>query len=313
MTQSVPKRSLHARNLFQRIYDGRMGYLFILPLIGGLLLLNYYPFFSGIYHSLFNWDSIGTAEFVGLANFKELFSDPDFTSTIPILFKIMIPKLLIGIFVPLIMAEMIFAVRAPRAKKFYRVAVLLPMVAPGVVVMLLWKYIYDPSAGLLTTILRTFGIFQPDQVINWLGDPNWVIFSIIFMGFPWIGGTSVLIYMSGLMNISTEIVESTQLDGANTLQRIWHIDMPLLLGQIRYFLIFGIIGNMQDYNAQLILTNGGPGYSTVVPGYYMYRKAFLANRMGYASAVGVTLFIVIMVLTFLFYRYLNNDVTGDKR
>lgn len=300
------------KSLPSRVWGARQAYLFLLPLLAGLLIFNYYPFFSGLYHSLFDWDAVGTVTFIGLDNFKELFSDPDFLSTIPTLFKIAIPKILISIFVPLIAAEMIFAVRSDKAQRAYRVIVLLPMVAPGVVMMLLWKYIYDPNAGVLTAVLRTLGILGEEQVINWLGDPNWVIFSIVFMYFPWIGGTSVLIYMSGLINISTEIIESTRLDGANTFQRIWHVDIPLLMGQIRYFLIFGIIGNLQDYNVQLVLTGGGPGYTTMVPGYYMYRKAFLANRMGYASAVGVVLFAVIMLLTFLFYRYLNSDATNDK-
>ncbi len=308
MVRSVPRK----KSLGSRIWGARQAYLFLMPLLAGLLIFNYFPFFSGLYHSLFDWDAVGKATFIGLDNFKELFSDPDFLSTIPTLFKIAIPKLIISIFVPLIAAEMIFAIRSDKAQRAYRVIVLLPMVAPGVVMMLLWKYIYDPNAGVLTAVLRALGIMGQDQVINWLGDPNWVIFSIVFMYFPWIGGTSVLIYMSGLMNISTEIIESTRLDGANTFQRIWRVDMPLLMGQIRYFLIFGIIGNLQDYNVQLVLTGGGPGYTTMVPGYYMYRKAFLANRMGYASAVGVVLFAVIMLLTFLFYRYLNSDATNDK-
>ena len=308
MVRSVPRK----KSLGSRIWGARQAYLFLMPLLAGLLIFHYFPFFSGLYHSLFDWDAVGKATFIGLDNFKELFSDPDFLSTIPTLFKIAIPKLIISIFVPLIAAEMIFAIRSDKAQRAYRVIVLLPMVAPGVVMMLLWKYIYDPNAGVLTAVLRALGIMGQDQVINWLGDPNWVIFSIVFMYFPWIGGTSVLIYMSGLMNISTEIIESTRLDGANTFQRIWRVDMPLLMGQIRYFLIFGIIGNLQDYNVQLVLTGGGPGYTTMVPGYYMYRKAFLANRMGYASAVGVVLFAVIMLLTFLFYRYLNSDATNDK-
>jgi len=295
--------------LLKRIWKTRSGYFFIAPLFLGLLVLNYYPFFSGIYHSFFDWDSIGTSKFIGLKNFQELFGDQEFLRTIPVLLKIMLPRLAISIFVPLIAAEMIFAVRSEKARYWYRVLVLVPMVAPGVVQLLLWEFIYDPNNGLLTSLLRAIGLMEPRQIIDWMGNPHTVIGSIIFMYFPWIGGTSVLIYMSGLMNISGEIIESTRLDGANTFQRIWFVDMPLLLGQIRYFLIFGLIGGIQDYNVQLVLTQGGPGYTTFVPSYYMYRKAFAAGRMGYASCVGVVMFVVIMTLTMIFYRYLNNDAT----
>jgi ABC-type sugar transport system permease subunit len=149
------------------------------------------------------------------------------------------------------------------------------------------------------------GVLGETGVVDWLGDPSFVIFSIIFMGFPWIGGTSVLIYMSGLMNISGEIIESSLLDGANTITRIIRIDIPMIIGQIRYFLIFGIIGGLQDYGVQIVLTKGGPGYSTMVPGYYMFTQAFDAGRMGYASAIGTVMFFVIFIFTMLTYRFVK--------
>jgi ABC-type sugar transport system permease subunit len=115
--------------------------------------------------------------------------------------------------------------------------------------------------------------------------------------------------MSGLMNISNEIIESSRLDGANIIQRIIRIDIPMLLGQIKYFFVFGIIGGLQDYGVQIILTQGGPGYSTYVPGYYMYMQAFHNGRMGYASSIGTILFFVILSLTIFNYRFFKSDIT----
>lgn len=156
--------------------------------------------------------------------------------------KIQLPCLIIGVAVPLIMAELIFNVTSTRMQYWYRILVLLPMVAPGVVGTLIWRFIYDPNNGLMTALMQTLGILKDGQVIDWLGDPNYVIFSIIFMGFPWIGCTSVLIYMSGLMNIPSSLIESSVLDGAGTFTRIFKIDLPMIVGQIRYFVIMGIIG-----------------------------------------------------------------------
>jgi ABC-type sugar transport system permease subunit len=119
------------------------------------------------------------------------------------------------------------------------------------------------------------------------------------MGFPWVGGTSVLIYMSGLMNISAEVIDASKLDGASTFRRILSIDIPLLVGQIRYFLIFGIIGGFQDYGTQVVLTQGGPGYATYVPGYYMWELVYTFDNIGKASAVGTLLFIVIIFFTII--------------
>jgi ABC-type sugar transport system permease subunit len=190
---------------------------------------------------------------------------------------------------------------------FYRVGILLPIVAPGVVSLLIWRFIYDPRDGPISVLAKALGIIGRSDFVAWLNDPATVIPAIIFMGFPWISGTSVLIYMSGLMNISTEIIESSRLDGATVLQRIFKIDLPMILGQIKYFLVFGIIGGLQDYGVQMVLTKGGPGYTTYVPGFYMYMKAFESGRMGYAASVGTALFAVILVLTVANYRFFKTD------
>lgn len=293
-------RSLKVQNTIK-------GYLFVLPMFIPLLMFSYYPPLNGLYRSFFDWDPMGNATFIGFANYQELFQDKVFLDSIPTMFSIMLPKLVIGVLVPLIAAEMIYSLKSLKAKFIYRVLVLLPMVAPGVVNTMLWKFIYDPASGLAVEICRLFGIVEPDAAINFLGDPNLVIGSVIFMGFPWIGGTSVLIYMSGLMSISTEVIEASLLDGCSTFKRILKIDLPQLVGQVRYFLIFGIIGGLQDYGTQMILTKGGPGYSTYVPGYYMYMSAFTSQRMGYACTIGATMFVFIFIVTLLTYRFANAE------
>jgi len=301
------ERDLRTPSLGKRIWKARTAYLLLAPLLIGLLIFSYYPPVSGLYHSFFNWNVTGDAIFVGFDNFKELFSDPVFLNSIPTFLKIGIPCLIISVVVPLIMAELIYAVHNSKLRYIYRVLILLPMVAPGLIYTLLWEKIYDPQLGLLSGVLRLLGIIGPDQVVNWLGDPDLVIPALIFKGFPWIGGTAVLIYMAGLMNISTDVIDATVLDGCSTLKRIWYIDLPQLKGQIKYFVVFGLIGVIQDYNNQLLITEGGPGYTTYVPGYYMYVKAFTAGRMGYASAVGFVMFIVIFILTLLIMRPKKSD------
>lgn len=295
------------KTLIRRIWDSRLAYLLLAPLFIGLAVFCYYPPVSGMYHAFFDWNALGVKTFIGLDNFRELFRDPVFLNSIPTMFWIVVPKLLIGTFVPLVVAQMIFAFKSSKWKFRYRVLLLLPMVAPGMVFMLIWGRIFDPINGLITLLGRWLGLIGPDQIINWLGDSATVIPSLIFMGFPWIGGTAVLIYMAGIMNISSEVIESSVLDGASTFRRILSIDLPLLMGQIRYFFIFGLIAGIQDYNLQIVLTGGGPGYDTYVPGYYMYLKAFGASRMGYASAVGLVMFVAIFVLTLLSLKYLKTS------
>lgn len=293
------------RSLGKEIWKARNAYLFLLPMFVGVVMFGYYPPLMGLYRSLFDWRLSGKMQFVGLGNFKQLSQDITFLNSFPVMFKLFVPRLLIGIAVPFIMSELLFAVKNLRLKSIYRVLILLPMITPGVVGTLIWKYIYNPQDGIVTAIFRAVGLMGKEQVIDWLNNPKTVIPAIIFMGFPWIGGSGVLIYLSGLIGIGSEIFESAKLDGANTIKRILYIDIPNLMGQFRYFLIFGIIGGLQDYGIQVILTRGGPGYSTYVPGYYMYTVSFTGGMMGYGCAIGTVLFVIIFIVSTFTFRYLK--------
>ncbi|MBQ7163892.1 MAG: sugar ABC transporter permease [Clostridia bacterium] len=287
------------KRIGRKLYESKKAYLFLLPLFFFLLTFSYYPAISGVYHSFFDWKDTGESRFTGIENYREFLSDTEvFWPSCLTMLKLLVPKLIINIFVPLIVAEMIFNLRSERAKSSYRLWILIPIVAPGVVTTMLWNYIYDPNFGLLTALYKLVG----GQPVDWLNNTDTVIPAIIFMGFPWIGGTNVLIYISGLNALSPEVRESARLDGAGTFSIIWNIDLPQIFGQMRFFLINGLITGMQDYSVQFLLTGGGPGYYTMVPGYFMYQAAFTSGRMGYASAIGTFLFVLIMGLTVLSFR-----------
>ena len=299
-TEKKPNAFLRAvKNVGVKLNKSKKAYLFLLPLFFFLLTFSYYPALSGIYHSFFEWKDSGESTFIGIANYKEFLGDLEvFWPSCLTLLKMMIPKLIINICMPLIVAELVFNLRSDKAKALYRLWILIPMVAPGVVTTLIWDYIYDPNFGLLTAFVQLFGV----EPIDWLNDTRTVIPAIIFMGFPWIGGTNVLIYISGLNSVSAEARESARLDGAGTFAIIWHIDLPQIIGQIKFFFINGLISGIQDYSVQFLLTDGGPGYDKMVPGYYMYLAAFQSGRMGFASAIGTFLFVVIMILTLISFR-----------
>lgn len=284
-------------------------YLYLTPLFLGLALFGFYPPLKAFYGSLFKWNPQNDTEFVGIDNFITLFHDQVFLHSFIVMLKLLVPSVAIGVIIPLIVAEMIFFVRSKVAMYWYRLLILMPMVIPGVVFILVWKFIYSPEVGLFNSIFRMLGIsgLQP----NWLGDPSWVIFSLIFLGFPWISGPNVLIYLAGLMNISPSIIEAAELEGATGLKRVWYIDIPQLKGQVKFFIVFGIIAGLQDYGKQLILTDGGPGYSTMVPGYYLYKSAFRDGNFGLANANGVILFLVILVFTIVLMRLMKSKETVD--
>lgn len=279
----------------------------------GLAIFSIFPFVYGIGMSFFDISTSNPVwNFVGFGNYKELFNDPIFWQSFRTMFILLIPKLIINVFVPFIFAEIIFNLRNQKAAKIYRVLMLLPVVAPGVVGMLIWKSLYATD-GLFNLL---FSAFSGNSVtIDWLSSdskPFLTYLALIFLGFPWVGGTNVLIYLSGLMNINAEIKESSILDGCGTWRRLFAIDMPLTLGQFRYFLTFGIIGGLQDYGIQMILYKDAPDY-VYVPGYYLYRMAYTNDRSGYASTIGVVLFVLILILTLLGNKLLKRDPTEGKR
>jgi len=140
-----------------------------------------------------------------------------------------------------------------------------------------------------------------------LGNPRIALYSLMAVGFPWIGGFSLLIYFAGLQAIPVDVLDSCKLDGATGWSRIKNVDIPLVMAQTKLLMILGFIGGLQGFQTQLILTNGGPGYSTTVPGLHLYQNAMAYDRMGYACAIGVVLFIVILGLTYLNTKYLKSS------
>lgn len=303
----MTKRSV--KITLQKIWKARTAYLFLSPLLIGVICFCYYPPILAIIRSFTGWKigASNAAYSFSLDNYIRLFSDEVFFDSIWNMLYINIPKLLIGIVVPLIMAEMLFWVKRKKLSAVYRVLVLLPIITPGVISTYIWTYIYRTD-GMLNGILNLFGF---ESEISWLNNAQTVIPSIIFMGFPWIGGTSVLIYMSGLMNIPNEIGEAARLDGAGTMRIIWSLHMPSLVGQIRYFLVFGLIGAFQDYGIQVVLSGAGAvqkdiiNSAIMVPGYYMYRQAFSEGDLGYACSIGTIIFMFVLLITAITFKTFN--------
>ena len=141
----------------------------------------------------------------------------------------------------------------------------------------------------------------------WLGNSKLVIPAVILWGFPWIGTIGVLIYLAGLQNISKEVYEAAELDGIGFWGKIFRLEIPLIMSQVRINLIFMTIGTLTDYGFFLILLgpSGGPGNAGMVPGLYLYQQAFVESRMGYACALGMALFVVILYLTVVYQRHVT--------
>ncbi|NLV73248.1 MAG: sugar ABC transporter permease [Chloroflexi bacterium] len=280
-------------------------YLFLIPTFTLLIIFSYYPPLFAIYNSFFQWNGFSARVFIGITNYVQLFQDARFVGSIGNLLILLGWSLAIGLSVPLIVAELIFNLKSSKASYFYRLMFILPMVVPGLVGTFLWRFILDPNVGLLNLILEAIG--GPEWRQPWLGGTRTALISFMIMGFPWVGGTSVLIYLAGLQGISNEVIDAASIDGAVGMTRFLRIDLPLVMGQVKLMLILGVIGGLQAFTSQLVLTNGGPGYATMMPGLVMYQEAFQYNRIGYANAIGVITFLVILFFTFLNMKYVRSS------
>lgn len=304
------KEYVHGKEgLLRAIWRARGIYPFLAPTFLLLIVFRYYPAFLAITESFFNWDGYKINVFVGLQNYREILTDPFFWMGIRNVVIIVIVYSTLYVVTPLMTALVIFNLASVRAQYVLRIIFLIPAIVPVIVHLLLWQYIYQPTDGLLNILLKAAGLGFLRQ--TWLGDPKFALWSVLFVDFPWVSGIWVLIFLAGLENISPSVIEAATIDGASRLRRIIAIDIPLVAGVIKLFVILGIIGGLQTFYNILILTGGGPAFATMVPGLYLYQAAFTMSRMGYASAVGVLMFIAILGLTYLNWRYLRSTVEDE--
>jgi raffinose/stachyose/melibiose transport system permease protein len=299
---------LQPRAVWREAWRKRGIYLFLFPTFGLLLVFSYYPILSAFYRGLFQWEGGGEATWVGLGNFRELIADGTLRESAGNMVRLLLFSLLHTLTVPLLVAELIFHLRSERLRYLYRVLFVVPMVVPGIVVILIWGFIYDYNLGLLNQFLGVLGREGWKQA--WLGDPGLALYALMFMGFPWVGGFALLIFYAGLENIPLEVFESASLDGAQGWKRFRHVDLPLVSGQMKLLAVLGFIGGIQGFQTSLILTNGGPGDATMVPGLWLYQNAVTFDRMGYACAIGIVLFFIILGLTYFNMTYLKSEGTA---
>lgn len=273
-----------------------LSYWFILPSFVFVALFLYYPVYTAFYHSFTRWN-LASSEWIGWDNYVRLFQDGIFLTSMRNQFILTITDLVKQIVFPLLAAELIHMLRSKRWKYIYRSSFILPMLVPGIVTVLLWKYIYNPQFGALNQTLKNIGL--EEWAKPWLGDSTTAIWSIVAMGFPFVGGLFFLIFYAAIASFDKEMLEAAKIDGATGFDIFRTIHIPLLIPHIRTISILTVIGSLQDYTKVLVLTQGGPGAATMTPALTMYNVAFSGSEYGYGSAIGTFLFIMILTLTVL--------------
>ena len=282
-----PKRKFGKRDL--------MGWLVILPPVILFAFFVWEPLLESVRLSLYSARGVELQEFVGLQNYIEVFNDVNFKAAFLNTFKYIGWSLIIGFVVPIILA--IFISETVRLKSFFRFAVYLPNIMPGMAVALLWVYFFKPGdTGVLNILLGKCGI-APSA---WLNNAALVI-PLIVIALTWKGaGSTSLIYMAGISGINPEYYEAAAIDGAGIGQRIFHVTIPCILSLGKTMLILQVIAVFQILYEPLVLTNGGPNNASLSIMLLVYKYAF--NKYDYpnAAALSVVICIVLILLSGLY-------------
>jgi len=278
-------------------------YLFVLPWIIGFLIFTLGPIIASLALSFTDYDVILPPSYIGLDNFRELFSDPLFYTSLYNTLYIVLLAVPLGMMVAFAIALLLN--QKVRFMAAYRTAYFIPSIVPAVASAALWLYLLQPQWGLVNGFLEWFGITGP----GWLSSELWSKPAIILM-MVWGAGGTMIIYLAGLQDIPEVLYEAAAIDGANGWQGFWRITLPLMTPSIFFTLILGLIGTFQIFAQIFVLTDGmgGPQNSTLVYMIYLYRNAFNFFRMGYASAMAWVLFVIILLLTWLQFRLANRWV-----
>jgi multiple sugar transport system permease protein len=278
--------------------DWKPALVFIGPALIGFLVFYLYPAIRGFYLSMTNYNLLNVPKFIGLNNYSKLFSDPLFWNSLKVTGYYVVINIIVQTIVAIGLAVLMDRVVKRTLTKGI---ILLPYFIANVVVALVWFWMLDAQLGIVNQALTWVGL--PSQ--SWFGNPNLAIPTIALIN-VWrhMGYTALLIY-AGLQTIPKSLYEAAAIDGATEMKSFWRITMPLLRPVITLVLIVTVVGSFQIFDTVAVTTKGGPGNATRVIQLYIYDQAFGQNNFGYASAISVILFLILVVVAVLQFRFLR--------
>ncbi len=262
------------------------------------------PFFVGIYTSFFRWDGFSAMKFNGIKNYLYVFRDEIFWKAIKNTFVyailVTVFKNVIAFFLASILVKNFFG------KTVFRTAIYIPVTLSYIVIGILWTWIYNPTFGLLNSLLTALGLER--LIVGWLSDANVALFSVIAVDiWKWIGYHMVL-YIAGLQGVPKDLYEAAEIDGAGRLAKLRYVTIPMVNATIVINVLMSITGAfVSNYDIVYIMTNGGPYHSTEVSLTYIMKTAFTDSNFGKANAMSVVLFLMVLVFGFIQLRAMSRE------
>lgn len=261
----------------------------VLPIVAGLLI------------SFFQYNPLNSdSQFIGLANFQRLFQDELFIKSLKNTLFFVSVTVFLNIAIALTLAQFISKFKSNKVRSFFRMIFFLPCVAPMVASSVVWgKSIFPTTNGLFNIILRSIGLTE----VNWLGDPSILMWSVILYTL-WVDvGYNIILFSAGMDGIPGELYEAAELDGANEWQKFRYITLPLLKRTMVFVVLMTLISHFQMFaQFSVMILKNGPDNAGLVLTSYIYQNAFVYKDMGYASAISMALFVIILLVTLVQQR-----------
>jgi ABC-type sugar transport system permease subunit len=297
LTQPVTRRLTATRRLRKHATH----YAFLLPALLIFVVFKYYPILLAVILS-FQKLTLRGGDWVGFANFSRAAQDTEARHALGITFQAMIVGLLISI--PLAFALALMLSRDVRGKTFFRTAFFIPYITPVIATTYVWKLLFSSDFGIIAGVLRKFFGSAP----AFLADARLALYVLVFYG-VWKGiGYTMLIYLAAMEGVDTSLYDAARIDGANFVQYLFRVLIPILNPITWMLIILGIIGGLKSFTSALLLTGGGPKDATMFYGLYVYYQAFRNFQYGYAAALGLILLLIIVAITALNSRQLRASV-----
>ena len=273
------------------------GYLFLLPNFLGFLCFIFIPAVSAFFLAFCKWDAFSAPELNGLKNFARLISDEAFHISFVNNLIYTFGSVPLTIFLALLLALALN--NELKFLSFYRVVYFLPHITAMVAVSMIWRMLYHPRFGPINQFLRSIGVENPP---GWITSSKWALPSIIFMQAWKSCGYYMVILLAGLKGIPRQLYEAARIDGANAFQRFRSVTWPMLSPTMFFVLVVSVINSFKVFDSINIMTEGGPGRSTFVLVFHIYRVGFINFNFGYASTIALVLFVMIMTMTLIQFR-----------
>lgn len=301
------------RSFMNRVWEGRWGYIFIAPAMIPFVIFTAYPLVQGLLLSFYkagvNRDKW---EFIGLKNYTNLLTrDPVFPTAIKNTFLFVVGVVPAAMIICLFVAVLIYPL-SQRKQTFFRAAFYMPVVSAGVVLAMVWVYIYSQEYGLLNYIFEATGLLNllnDGEKIGWLAQPNTALISLAIVVLSWSLGQPLILFLAGLAAIPEPLYDAAKIDGANSWQTFWRITLPLLRPTILFVLVVLTIAVFQVFVVVQLMTLGGPANATQTIVYRIWVSAFTSFKFGYASAMAVILLAIVSVLAVIQFKLLDKQLT----